>query len=279
MSTHLDGELQVSAAGCNACHGNEDNAAPPVELAGNSDPSLLGVGAHQTHLSGGQFSRPVECSECHVVPASVDAPGHTDGDGVAEVVFSGVAVADGMSPAWDRSTETCGATYCHGTEALGGSLTEPVWTEVDAMQAACGSCHGLPPPPPHTANPDCELCHVETADPGLTIAQPQLHVDGTVDIAGGPCNQCHGGEDSAAPPPDLAGNTGTDAPGVGAHRSHLDAEQMNLAQPFACDVCHPLPPISGVHLDGSTDMVFTGIATGTVPGAAVSHQSTPSYEP
>lgn len=276
-SKHIDGQLQVSASGCAGCHGSDDNAAPPRDLAGGSSTSDVGVGAHQTHLAGGKFSRAVECSACHVVPASIDAPGHTDGDNVAEVIFAGVSVTGGVEPVWTRATETCSSTYCHGTVAQGGRTVEPVWTKVDGLQNACGSCHGLPPPPPHVANLACERCHTETAGPGVTIANREMHINGTVDIPGGPCNQCHGDETSYAPPRDLAGNTDTASPGVGAHRRHLDAAQMTLALPFSCDTCHELPPISTTHMSGATDLVFSGRALGTVSGAPISHQSTPSY--
>lgn len=276
-ANHIDGKVQFSPQGCTACHGSDENAAPPLDLAGASDASLVTVGAHQSHLSGGEHSRPVECAECHVVPASIGAPGHTDGDGIAELVFGGVAVAAGENPMWNRPEATCSATYCHGSESLGGMHVEPTWTNVGGLEAKCGSCHGLPPPRPHVANLACDQCHTETAGPGATIADRFLHVNGTLDIPGGPCNQCHGDATSSAPPRDLAGNTTTAAPGVGAHRRHLDASEMTISTPLSCDACHELPPISGSHMSGTTDLVFSGIALGTVPGAPVGHQTTPSY--
>lgn len=273
---HLDGVLQVSPKGCSACHGSDENAAPPLDLAGNSDPSSVTVGAHQAHLAGGKFSRPVQCSECHLVPEAIGDPGHVDDDdGIAEVFFAGVSVAGGAEPAWNRVDATCSSTYCHGSEAWGGVALQPVWT--GGAQSSCGSCHGLPPPRPHVADTACERCHTETAGPSGTIANRDLHINGVVDIPGGPCNRCHGDDRSSAPPRDLAGNTDTASRGVGAHRQHLDATQMSLATPFACDVCHEVPPLSTTHLSGVTDMVFSGLATGTVAGAAVVHQSVPTY--
>ena len=35
---------------CNTCHGNEINAAPPEDLYGNTGTTIVGVGAHQSHL-------------------------------------------------------------------------------------------------------------------------------------------------------------------------------------------------------------------------------------
>ncbi len=275
---HIDGVLQLTPKGCTACHGSEENAAPPVDLDGGTDPTTVSVGVHQAHLSGGAFSRPVSCSDCHVVPAEIGDPGHTDDDdGIAEVRFSGVSVARGAEPIWDRESASCSASYCHGSRAWGGSGSDVVWTAPQTEQAECGSCHGLPPPRPHVADTDCERCHTETAGPGMTIANRSLHVNGVVDIPGGPCNKCHGDETSSAPPRDIVGNTDTALRSVGAHRQHLDADKMKVAQPFACDVCHELPPVSTTHMSGAAEIVFSGIASGTVAGAPVTHQSVPSY--
>ena len=275
---HMNGVVDVAGGACSACHGSEDNPAPPRDLAGGSDTASVTVGAHQSHLKGGAFSRAVECAACHLVPADVSAPGHTDTDSPAEVTFGELATTGGAQPLWDRSTATCSASYCHGSEAKGGARVTPTWTRVDGSQATCGSCHALPPPPPHVANPDCEKCHTQTAGPNHTIANRDNHINGTVDIPGGPCNKCHGDDTGYAPPRDTDGNTDTASPGVGAHRSHLDAAKMSFAAPFSCDVCHVLPPLSTTHLNGNVDLAFSGAATGTVDDAPVSHTSAPSYD-
>ena len=38
---------------CSSCHGNKDNAAPPLALNGSTSTSDNGVGAHQAHMTGG----------------------------------------------------------------------------------------------------------------------------------------------------------------------------------------------------------------------------------
>jgi len=77
-------------AGCAmACHGADSSNAPPKSVSGATDTSSTAVGAHQQHLNPSPaWHAKVDCADCHVVPATVDAPGHMDGDNKAEVTFS-----------------------------------------------------------------------------------------------------------------------------------------------------------------------------------------------
>jgi predicted CxxxxCH...CXXCH cytochrome family protein len=184
-SRHVNGTVDVSLddATCTSCHGGR-NAAPPVDAEGNAKTTAPGVGAHQTHVRGTERSRAVPCAECHVVPKSVLADGHVDSARPAELSFSGVALAQGAAPAY--SGGTCQSTSCHGAvfpngDPSGGSNTEPTWTRVDGTEAACGSCHAVPPPPPHPFDTyPCSHCHGDIADDGVTFTHPELHVDGNV---------------------------------------------------------------------------------------------------
>jgi predicted CxxxxCH...CXXCH cytochrome family protein len=186
LDRHIDGVVDVApTTSCTACHGAL-NAAPPRDLDGQAATSSPGVGAHQTHVLGTERSRKVACAECHRMPDSVLAPGHLDSARPAEVVFSGVAVATSAQASYDEGS--CRNTACHGGQwnsgnASGGILTEPSWTKVDGAQAACGTCHGLPPPPPHpyaALNPVCSACHEDIAPDNQTFLRPDLHVDGEV---------------------------------------------------------------------------------------------------
>ena len=260
--THIDGNLDVdlSGVGCNACHGSAQNPAPPTDTQGNSSTALRSVGAHQSHLGVSDWHGPVACGECHVVPANAGAPGHMDAS-PAEVTFG--ALAGGGT--WDGTS--CASTYCHGgTLNAGGSNTAPVWTTVDGSQAACGTCHGAPPPAPHTTMTDCGLCHPNVQPGTMTFSDPASHINGTVDVdtSSAACTSCHGGGGNAAPPVDTAGNTSTTVRGVGAHQSHLATSDWHAA--VACDSCHVVP--TGVsdagHIDASpAELTFGGIAGGT----------------
>ena len=174
---HVNGQVDLSYT-CSSCHGSASSPAPPVDLSGNSSVTALGVGAHQAHLSGGTFGRPVPCGECHVVPSNVDSPGHIDGDGTAEVVFSGAASAEAHSPSWDRASATCSDTYCHGPDSPGS--VSPVWTS-ESTTLDCTSCHGMPPPAPHPQFSQCYLCHSDV-DASPNISDPSLHINGQVDF-------------------------------------------------------------------------------------------------
>lgn len=259
---HIDGIVQaIPIDTCNACHGSPENAAPPKDLAGNTATTVPTVGAHQAHVNASALSSAIACSQCHKVPASVDSPGHLDAEPGAELTFGPLAIADGAAPAFDPSSTTCSGVYCHGSTLKGGTLNAPSWTQVDGSQDACGSCHGNPPPAPHAQDTQCEKCHSATAGASGTIANPAMHVDGTVQVDALACNACHGSAENAAPPKDTDGASDTTLVTVGAHQAHLKA--ADLAAPVACTECHVVPGAIGDagHLDnGPTDVSFGKLA-------------------
>lgn len=157
---------------CLMCHGGleDSTGAPPRATWGNSaDPAR--VGAHSVHVGGG-LSPPFDCVACHVKPADALSPGHVDGE-VLVTAYQGadpVLLAAITDPGWDRRTATCASAYCHGATLAGGTLTQPTWSTVDGTQAACGTCHGLPPAAqPSPRHPiyffaaPCVGCHPGTA--------------------------------------------------------------------------------------------------------------------
>lgn len=178
LAQHVNGTVEVTAMACNSCHGNAQNAAPPTGTGGETAPTSPAVGAHQQHLSGGTFSGPLACEECHVVPTAM---GHADG--AVQLAFGPLARTGGAAPAWDPATRTCSASYCHGQFAGGALLNTPSWTTVDGTQAACGTCHGTPPPAPHTASTGCGGCHEGYTSTSVNLA---THVNGTVEAVANP---------------------------------------------------------------------------------------------
>ena len=197
---HVNGQVDLAAppGSCVGCHGSGDSPAPPVDVLGRSDPSLQTVGAHRDHLEAlHKLSAPVACNECHLVPAQFDSPGHVDHQPPA-VVFppdAGVlARADGAVPSYDHATATC-TSYCHGSGALLSQDTAPGINRTPVFnggpgQAACGSCHGIPPQIPgqtvHTGKTltDCHTCHPSTVTPAGNIIvgadAGSTHIDGQV---------------------------------------------------------------------------------------------------
>jgi predicted CxxxxCH...CXXCH cytochrome family protein len=265
---HVDGVVDYTASDCKVCHGNDENAAPPLDTLGNSDVSAVGVGAHQVHLSGGANSRPLACKECHVVPDKVEDPMHVDGL-PAELIFTGVARARNHSPAWNESHATCGGTYCHSPSPA-EMRDSPVWTQEKRLD--CASCHGLPPALPHPQADNCVSCHsAVVASDNRTIVDKNLHVNGVVNVSvNGSCTNCHGGT-NPAPPVDTTGNTMTAAPGVGAHQTHVLGTERSRAVP--CKECHTVPQrvLDPGHLDSALPAELT------FSGAALAHGATPEY--
>jgi predicted CxxxxCH...CXXCH cytochrome family protein len=166
---------------CSTCHGSLTNPAPPKDLDDNTATTVRTVGAHQSHVVASGIARALDCSECHLKPAAMSDAGHLDGTLPAELAFGSLAVTGGLTPAWDG--QTCSNTYCHGTFE-GGTDAAPVWTEVGTGQAACGSCHALPPPSSagHPQVDNCSLCHPRVADSDRNIVDKTLHMNGSVEI-------------------------------------------------------------------------------------------------
>jgi predicted CxxxxCH...CXXCH cytochrome family protein len=256
-----ESEQEARPNGCATCHGDPSRpgdalvqAAPPRDVSGGTEPGYPGVGAHLLHLERGKTHGAVACTECHVVPERTDSPGHADDGAPAEIVFGALAMRDHRAPSYDPVARTCSDTYCHRDAGA-------VWTEPRSSEAACGSCHGLPPPPPHPASEQCSNCHGEVVDAGRHFIAPELHVDGKVQLLATSCAQCHGSGEQGAPPPDTLGNTSASAIGVGAHAAHLSGGTSG--RPLVCSECHRVPerPTDFEHADGlPAELRFSGVA-------------------
>jgi predicted CxxxxCH...CXXCH cytochrome family protein len=255
---HIDGEINVIGSTCNACHGNDINSAPPLSLAGEEDTSVTEVGAHQAHLIAGTYRESIACNECHVVPGTMDSPGHLD-DGPAEVTWGTLATAAGADGEWDRETTTCSSTYCHGSTLSGGANTAPDWTVVDGTEVGCGTCHGFPPPLPHSPSMTCSNCHEGTVGAnGAIDFAGGLHINGEVEIGAGACNSCHGSASGPAPPSSVGGETKTTFTEVGAHQAHVT--DGPLKSEMWCSECHVVPTTISEegHMDSSPAEVTWG---------------------
>jgi len=185
---------------CNTCHGNLVNSAPPRDLNNNFSTSARGVGAHQSHVAGGNLSLGFDCNQCHIKPDSLRSPGHLDGDLRAEVIFQDnslarnvtyITVGDSLVPNPVYNADlTCSNTYCHGYFRNGNLNNAPRWTVVDGSQSACGTCHGLPPggTHPQVSPTSCATnCHndvVELSNGTLRIKDRSKHVNGKLSLFG-----------------------------------------------------------------------------------------------
>jgi predicted CxxxxCH...CXXCH cytochrome family protein len=209
---HLDGIVEYADPNtpCDTCHGSASSFAPPPDLQGNSASSAVGVGQHQRHLTAPVLGirGPIQCSECHQVPANVLSPGHfgaghAPGTVAMATVFPNVAGSGTLAraqsalPTWNHNSTTCSGAYCHGggeplnTDKTAGIQQTPNWVSPDS--GACGtSCHGIPPQfpghPTGVTRTGCVACHAQTIDASGNIiftgpagAQTTTHMNGGFD--------------------------------------------------------------------------------------------------
>jgi predicted CxxxxCH...CXXCH cytochrome family protein len=171
---HLNGTVDLGdgSGKCGACHGSGDDPSPSTA-------------AHRTHHVP-TLATPIQCSECHVAPTTLFSPGHLDG--VAEITFSGRALARTAQPSWDGAS--CNDVACHGAGLAGVQLDHPSWADASGAAKACGACHGVPPPLQHTTSAACDRveCHgseVERTTTSLAISADGrvMHVNGSIDVA------------------------------------------------------------------------------------------------
>lgn len=253
-----------TAGRCGNCHGSAQTAAPPVDTAGSSATTSVTVGAHQIHLRDTPVRLAVACSECHLVPAAVDAPGHIDAP-PAEVTFGTVATSRGATPSWDRAGPTCSGVHCHGATMRSPPAQGPTWTfavEPDpGRPGVCSTCHGWPPPPPHFQLTGCTGCHPDTVLPDGTIdLQGGRHIDGILQVRiGGGCAGCHG-----YPPATGAHLVHFGLTGIADTGSYGDLTVLQDRYPaatpttapavyaFGCGHCHPLD--AAKHLDSTVEV-------------------------
>ncbi|HET9594212.1 MAG TPA: CxxxxCH/CxxCH domain-containing protein [Anaeromyxobacteraceae bacterium] len=271
MTLHINGVADVNAQTCTSCHGSTSHsagtgasgtnpvaAAPPVDTIQNSVTTARGVGAHIAHLTGTRFSSAaVGCSECHPVPTSM-----THSNSARDLTFGTLTRTGGLSPSFNTTTFTCSSTWCHGNtpSLLGGTVTQPQWTKVDGTQAACGTCHGNPPPAPHVQSTACASCHTGYSQTAVNMT---LHLNGVIDYTTQSCTTCHGTSTrtggtgatganpvASAPPADTRAGSATTARGVGAHVAHLTGTTLSAAS-MVCSDCHVVPT-STTHANGTT---------------------------
>ncbi|MGB5875352.1 MAG: CxxxxCH/CxxCH domain-containing protein [Bacteroidota bacterium] len=212
---HVDASgAKKSPEVCNTCHGvfraaasDFLSSAPPKAVAGETDNTFPGVGAHQPHLITGDIGKTLQCQECHTVPTVWDAPGHIDPP-LAEVEFNdtlaNLTTANGTytpsNLSYDHPTFQCSNTYCHGNwvadresspnqfgysdSVMVGNNASPVWTG-GAAGAECGSCHNLPPTGHIPAGfGACANCHPSVVSNTGEIIDTSKHINGKINVFG-----------------------------------------------------------------------------------------------
>lgn len=188
---------------CNTCHGifsDPSKYAPPKDINGNTATTAKGVGAHSRHLFDNKFGNVVSCTECHKVPVSAYDAGHMNG--ATEIVFGTISKQNTIAtPSYNYIDNRCSNNYCHGgfkfkkSEAVAshqyiytedqivGSNYSPKWNKVDGTEAACGSCHGLPPKGHIQLELKfCVNCHGSVINEAGQIINKAKHINGKIDM-------------------------------------------------------------------------------------------------
>lgn len=195
---------------CNTCHGDlkdPTRIAPPRTINGDTATTVMGVGAHTNHLYTNSLTNNVSCDNCHNVPSSVYTPGHLVTQQPAPVELKGLATANQASNAtFNPDNGTCSNTYCHGNftfykdsaasedqwaftgDKIVGNNVTVTWNKVDGTQAACGTCHDLPPKGhvgyQQMSINECVVCHKGVVDANGNIIDKDRHINGKVNIRG-----------------------------------------------------------------------------------------------
>lgn len=264
---------------CSTCHGDADSSAPPRDLSGHTLARFRGVGAHRTHLADGALHAAYACDVCHPVPRTAEAEGHYRDDGRPLPPPARVTLmrGTGQEASYDSAEGRCGGSYCHSpTVDAAATNRRPLWTG-GREEAACGSCHGLPPAAPHPADARCQACHPRAFGPDGLV--PALHANGLIEVGddADSCSGCHGSAAGSAPPADVLGGADPREPTVGAHQAHLGASRYR--GPIPCSECHLVPTglKAAGHLDEPGSEVFP--ASSGVGALARANGARPSYDP
>lgn len=194
---------------CNTCHGSTaDRIAPPASVKGDTSTTAAGVGAHTAHAYENELSTNFSCFQCHANQSSGDEKfvfAHSDGL-PAGMDFGEIAGLQSANPDYILENNTCQNVYCHGSfefvkdsasssnqfayedSLIVGNDTTVVWNQVDGTQAACGTCHGLPPTG-HTGDYDktgcaSASCHNSVVDDEGNIIDKMKHINGEANVFG-----------------------------------------------------------------------------------------------
>ncbi|PLY00102.1 MAG: hypothetical protein C0623_07925, partial [Desulfuromonas sp.] len=108
---------------CTSCHGDGSTKSHPDYISGGAG---VDANSHVEHVE----TNSITCNECHSL-TSTDGTS-LDGTDSSQHVDGGIDVAL-QTGSFAGATDTCSATYCHGTTGT------PVWGDVGSLD--CGSCH------------------------------------------------------------------------------------------------------------------------------------------
>jgi predicted CxxxxCH...CXXCH cytochrome family protein len=284
--------ISTSLRECEKCHGSARMAKQEgtfKDTAGSTTGSY--VGTHVSHLAGTHnLTAPLQCSECHILPASINSFDHMSSLparivwGVLSVRSSNVRGGDkvAMTPAYNPANKQCTNTYCHAgvqikigeTVSYQGSKPNPTWNDAGYLGGTgCSMCHGYPPAGAHPISTICSACHNHVDQSNLTMADKTQHMNGKVETTVDECLGCH--SSTQCTPAQEAAGTCFNRELIGGHDTHTNSELFlagkklsagdyidttwiyeiiyNKGFPqYACGFCHPMT--SATHKNGIVEL-------------------------
>lgn len=279
--------ISTTVPTCEKCHGSANTALTTATFKDTAgSPTGPYVGTHVSHLaSTHNYSVPVSCNECHIVPGLVSSFGHMTSlpakltwgplSNHTSHVPGGAGYA--MVPSYDAGTRVCNNTYCHagvrnsdGTPQ--GSKPAPAWGDPGYLGGSgCGTCHGNPPDYPHLPSANCNACHNHTALSNIAFNDRAKHINGHVETTRDECLGCHSSVISCNPGDPMC----IDMRLIGAHDKHTDSELFlagktissgDFTDPswiygirykkgfpkYGCGFCHPMD--NGTHKNSKVEI-------------------------
>lgn len=271
---------------CEKCHGSANSAQVSgvfKDTAGS--PASPYSGTHVSHLAGlHNYSDPVTCDQCHVVPAGVNSPGHMDslpatvvwGSLATHPTITGGVEGAVMVPSY-QAGRVCANTYCHSglRKADGtpqGTGANPAWNDSGYLGGTgCAKCHMNPPAYPHSSSINCSACHNHVAQSNIAFTDKSKHLNGNIEVTVDDCLGCHSSVNVCSDTDPNCINKEL----IGAHTSHTDAEIFltgkNLSNgdyidpswiygivykdgfpKYGCGFCHPMD--SGFHKNNEVEL-------------------------
>ena len=210
------------------------------------------------------MTTPLACTVCHPDRTGSDVTtdaAHIDGNARAEVVFGARAGASATYARVSDTSATCSSTACHGAAAI-------EWTSTANL--GCTSCHGSPPPAPHTTSTACGACH-----PGYTQSSVNAatHIDGTPQVtsphaAGYSAGNVHGYDVNRGGLASCKGCHGTDLAKCSSCHSGWQSN---------CTFCHGTSPSGPA--SPPVDIQGRSVTTNVSVGAHAAHVATTMTAP
>ncbi len=235
---------------CEKCHGSANTAINQGQFKDTGgSPTGNYAGSHVSHMaSTHNLMAPIQCSECHVVPANLNSFNHMSSmpanltwgplstrNSVIRGYTSAVAIP--MAPQYvygqAGSPGTCNNTYCHsgvkyknissGAITPQGKKPSPKWNDPGYLGGTgCDTCHGYPPSGTHPQSNSCSACHDHVSQSNLSMEDKSKHLNGVVNTTVDECLGCHSST-GCSEADELAGKC-FNRKLVGAHNTHTDVE-------------------------------------------------------